>query len=141
MKCNQAGLDLIKSFEGCRLEVYADIVGLATVGYGHRTSLPVGSTITQDEADDLLTQDIAKFESGVTESVIGDISDNQFAALVCFSFNLGLGALKGSTLLVKVNAGDFEGAAQEFLRWDKAGGVVVPGLLRRRQAESGLFLS
>jgi len=139
MQCNEAGIALIKEFEGCKLTVYLDIVGLPTVGYGHRTDLGVGTEISQDEANDLLSQDLTRFETGVTRLVTVDLTSNQFSALVCFSFNLGLSSLAGSTLLKCVNSGDFEGAAEQFLRWDRAGGQVVEGLERRRQTESALF--
>lgn len=141
MEMNDAGLALIKSFEGCRLTVYKDIVGLLTVGYGHRTDLPEGTTITQDQADDLLMQDLAKFEAGVAELVEVPLTDNQFSALVCFSYNLGLGALKSSLLLKCLNTRNYKDAADQFLVWDKAKGVIVPGLARRRKAEQDLFLA
>lgn len=139
---NDAGLNLIKSFEGLRLMPYKDIAGYWTVGYGHKgNDIVPGETITQDDADQILENDLAHFQQGVTSLVTIDINDNQFAALVCFSYNLGLGSLQGSTLLSKLNSGDFTGSSDEFLKWDHAGGVEVPGLLRRRQAEQALFLS
>lgn len=140
MKINQAGLDLIKSFEGCRLEAYQDIVGIWTIGYGHVSAdVHPGLTITQAQADDLLAKDLKRFEDGVS-ALCPQVNENQFSALVCLSYNIGLSNLKSSTLLKKLNVGDVSGAADQFLVWDKAGGKPVAGLLRRRQAERALFL-
>lgn len=137
---NQKGLNLIKHFEGCRLEVYLDAVGLPTVGYGHMDkSLKVGDNITQEEADRLLAEDLARFEDGVNDLLAVHVNDNEFSALVCLAFNIGLGAFGKSTLLKKVN-NKMPDAAQEFLKWTKAGGTVLKGLVRRRQAEMELFL-
>jgi len=136
------GLALTKQFEGCKLTAYQDSVGVWTIGYGHTGTFAVqGKTITQAFADQLLLADIAKFEAGVLKLVRAVINQNQFDALVDFSFNLGLGNLGSSTLLKKLNAGDIKGAAEEFLRWDKAGGKVLAGLTRRRKAERDLFLA
>lgn len=139
-KINKKGLELIKHFEGCKLSVYLDAVGLPTVGYGHMDkTMKVGTKITQEEANRLLEEDVARFERGVEELVTVQLNSNEFSALVCFSFNVGLEALKSSTLLKKVN-GKSDAAAQEFLKWTRAGGKVLPGLVRRRQAEMELFL-
>lgn len=141
MIIGQKGLDLIKSFEGCKLDAYKDAVGVVTIGYGHTKTAQMGQRITQAQADDLLRSDIATFESAVTAAVAVLINQNQFDALVCFAFNVGAGALRGSTLLKKLNAGDYQGAANEFLKWDKADGKVLAGLTRRRKSERLLFLS
>lgn len=140
MKINEAGLKLIKEFEGCRLQAYRDIVGILTIGFGH-TGVDVveGKKISQEEADKLLSNDLIKFENGVCKLLKHGVNDNQFSALVCFAYNVGLGNLASSTLLKKLNAGDLNAATSEFLRWCKAGGVQVPGLLRRRKAEQALF--
>lgn len=139
---NQLGLDLIKSFEGCKLATYKDSVGMPTIGYGHTgPEVKMGMTITQQKADEYLKLDLQKFCSGVESAVKVPVNDNQFAALVCFSYNVGLGNLKASTLLKKVNAKDFDTASKEFLKWNRAGGQVVAGLTRRRKAESDLFKS
>lgn len=140
MKINAKGKALIKRFEGCVLHVYADAVGLPTVGYGHMSrNLNLGDTITQEEADGLLEQDLARFEEGVTKLLTRPVTSNEFSALVSFAFNVGLGALAKSTLLKKVN-NRMVGAEQEFLKWTRAGGKVLAGLVRRRQAEMELFL-
>jgi lysozyme len=139
---SDAGLDLTKQFEGLNLNSYQDQVGVWTIGYGHTgPTIHGGLTITQDQADQLLQSDVASSVACVNRAVTTAISQNQFDALVDFVFNLGCGALLSSTLLRDINAGNFASAAQQFLLWDHARGVVIQGLLRRRQAESDLFQS
>jgi lysozyme len=139
---NTAGKELIKHFEGCRLKAYKDIVGVLTIGYGHTgKDVREGLEIDSGTANDLLEKDLQKFCHGVEDLVKVSITDNQFAALVAFAYNIGLNALSGSTLLKKLNAGDLQGASEQFLRWDKAGGKPVAGLTRRRTAEKDLFLT
>ncbi|SFR96593.1 lysozyme [Granulicella pectinivorans] len=134
------GLSLTKRFEGFALTAYQDQVGVWTIGYGHTgRSVHGGMTITQDQANQFLESDVAGAVACVNRAVTGAISQNQFDALVDFVFNLGCASLLTSALLRSVNAGDFEHAAEQFLRWDHAGGVVVPGLLTRRKAEMTLF--
>ncbi|WP_043632630.1 lysozyme [Chromobacterium haemolyticum] len=141
MKTSANGIKLIQGFEGLRLKAYQDSVGIWTIGYGHTgPDVTPGMVITQAQADALLARDLNRFESGVTRLVQVPLNQNQFDALVCFSFNLGLGALQGSTLLRLLNAGDYAGAAAQFPRWNKAGGKELPGLTRRRAAEQALFL-
>lgn len=141
MRTNQAGIDLIKSFEGCKLDSYRDIVNILTIGYGHvGPDVHEGMEINQSMADGLLQHDLERFELGVSGMIAG-LNSNQFSALVCFAYNVGLGNLKASTLLKKALVGDMDGAAAEFLKWNHAGGQVVAGLTRRRQAESDLFRS
>lgn len=140
MKTNQAGIDLIKHFEGCRLAVYHDPVGIPTVGYGHVVEDRVGTLITQAQADLWLVQDLEVSEKAVSKYVATEINENQFAALVSFTFNLGSARLRESTLLKFLNMGHPFDAANEFLKWTKAGGVFMPGLLRRRIGERALFL-
>ena len=145
VKISDKGLALIKSFEGCRLQAYPD-PGTGgdpwTIGYGH-----TGPEVTQDlainqqEADEFLERDVARFEECVTEALINDATQEQFDAMVCFAFNVGCKAFAGSTLLRLMNAGDAAAAAQQFARWDKANGRVMAGLTRRRTAERDLFLS
>ncbi len=142
MKISIKGLNLIKSFEGLELKAYKDSVGVLTVGYGSTgPHVYEGLVITEEQAEAMLKSDVSRFERGVTELVKVPLNQNQFDALVSFSFNLGLGNLKSSTLLRKLNASDYSGAANEFLRWNKAGGKVLNGLTRRREAEKKLFLS
>lgn len=141
MRINEDGLNLIKNFEGLRLKAYQDSVGVWTIGYGH-TGKDVAPEleITEEQAEKLLEADLDRFERGVSNIVAVPLNENEFAALVSFSFNLGLANLKSSTLLKKLNAEDRAGAAQQFVRWNKAGGKVLSGLTRRREAERDLFL-
>jgi len=133
-------IPLIKEFEGCKLKAYKCPADVWTIGYGHTDGVKEGDEITQQEADRLLAGDVELFTTGVQRLVHSDINRNQLGALVSFSFNVGLGNLRHSTLLRMVNAGDFVGAADQFLRWNKAGGKVLAGLTRRREAERQLFL-
>lgn len=137
---NNAGLRLIKEFEGCKLEAYQDIVGIWTIGYGHTRTARAGMKITKEQAEELLLEDLKSCEATIYREVKVRLTRNQFSALVSFIFNLGSGAFQKSTLLKKLNTTDYSGAATEFLRWNKAGGQEVPGLTRRRQAERELFL-
>mgnify|MGYP002075963031 CR=1 FL=1 len=140
MQTNLAGINLIKSFEGLRLYAYKDSVGVLTIGHGHTKNVRPGMTITQKQAEDFLRADLGYFENAVKKLVRVHLTDNQFAALVSFCFNLGEGNLAKSTLLRKLNAGDTRGAAEEFLKWNKAGGKPLVGLTKRRAAERELFL-
>lgn len=142
MQLSQRGLDLIKEFEGLRLKAYPDIGGVPTIGYGTTgPDIKLGMEITKAEAEDLLRKDVAAFEAGVSNLVKATINQNEFDALVSFSYNVGLGALKTSTLLRLLNNGtDRSVIASEFLRWNKVDGKPVEGLTRRRKAEQALFL-
>jgi lysozyme len=138
---NQAGLDLIKEFEGLVLTAYDDGVGVWTIGYGHTKNVLPNDTITFDHAIALLEQDLQEFEKGVSELVQVPLTDNQFSALVCFTFNVGLGAFENSTMLGFLNAGNFAAAAGQFKLWVYGGGKVLDGLKARRAAEKALFLT
>lgn len=141
-KINQAGIELIESFEGLRLKAYTDSVGVWTIGWGHTgPDVSPGLEISRDQAEDLLRGDLAKAERGVEEAVGDRATDNQFAACVSLAFNIGVGAFKGSTLAKMVRQGQAAQAADQFLRWNKAGGQVLKGLTRRREAERKLFLT
>jgi lysozyme len=134
------GLSLTEQFEGCELTAYQDQVGVWTIGYGHTgADVTPGLTITQDQAQALLAQDVTSAAACVNNVVTVALTQDEFDAVVDFVFNLGAGAFTGSTLLRNLNAGDFTGAAAQFDLWDHAGGAVVAGLLRRRQAEDALF--
>ena len=138
------GIALIKQYEGLRLTTYKDAVGIPTIGYGHvETPIPPGGTrtITAEDAEQILREDLQRFEHDVNNMLTVEVTQNQFDALVSFAFNLGPANLKSSTLLRKVNSGDFNGAAEEFLKWNHAGGQVLAGLTARRNAEKNLFLS
>lgn len=139
MKTSQAGIDLIKEFEGCELKAYRDAVGVLTIGYGHTMGVCEGDEITEAIADIYLRTDLKDAEQCVTNTG-AQLSQFQFDALVSFTFNLGCGNLRKSTLLRKVLAGEYEDAAQEFLKWNMAGGRVLAGLARRREAERKMFM-
>ena len=136
-------LSLIKRFEGCRLTAYPDpgsggdpwTIGWGSTGEGIRK----GVSWTQAQADARLAQDVAKFAKGVDHLVTSPTQPHQRGALISFAYNVGLGALKGSTLLRKHNAGDYAGAAAEFARWDKAAGKTLAGLTKRRAAEAAVY--
>lgn len=136
---SQNGLDLIKGFEGLRLSAYQDSAGVWTIGYGHTGNVKPGDRITQAEAERLLQQDTAWAQQAVRDQVKVPLTQGQFDALTSFTFNLGAGALEKSTLLKKLNAGDYAGAQAEFGKWVHAGGEVLQGLVRRRAAEADLF--
>lgn len=143
---NAAGLDMIKRFEGFSEEAYRDTAGILTIGYGTTAAAGVGITpkagmrITEEEAERYLLAAIAK-----TEAAIGPFlkapNDNQRGAMVSLAYNIGAGAFNRSTVLRRFNAGDVVGAAEAFAMWNKAGGAVVRGLVRRREAERSLFLT
>jgi len=131
-------ISLIKLAEGCRLTAYLDADSIWTIGYGH-AYVHQGMVITQDQADQLLRNDLYKFQLGVNNLVQVDLTQGQFDALCDFAFNCGLGNLQSSTLLKDVNASNFDDAVIQFPRWDKSGGEVLPGLLKRRNAEAAMF--
>jgi lysozyme len=134
------GLALTEQYEGCRLTAYQDQVGVWTVGYGHTgADVTPGLTITQAEAEALLAKDVLAAARCVNTMVKLRLTQGEFDALVDFVFNLGPGNFLRSTLLTALNAGDLTRAAAQFECWDRAGGVIVAGLLRRRKAELGLF--
>lgn len=139
MNYSKDGLALTESFEGCRLASYQDQVGVWTIGYGHTKGVIGGMSCTQQEAEQWLLDDVADAAAAVNRLVHIAMSQEEFDALVDFTFNLGIGNFQHSTFLAKLNARDIEGAADEFEKWDEAGGVAVAGLLRRRQAEMALF--
>lgn len=140
MTCNQAGLDLIKRFESCRLEAYQDIRGIWTIGWGHTgPEVTEGLVWTQDMADRFFEHDVSSVAGRLSLLVECPLSENQFSALVCFAFNIGVGAFAKSTLLKLINSGDFDGADDEFVKWDHCDGKIVEGLLTRREAERDLF--
>ena len=140
---NSEGFKLLTTFEGCKLTAYDDGRKVWTIGYGHTQGVFEGMTITQAKADDFFREDLEKFEFYVLDAVSVKLTDDQFSALVCFCFNVGPGekGFGGSTLLKLLNDGDYQGAADQFIRWNKAGGNEPwLGLTRRRLAERALFL-
>jgi len=139
MVYSKNGLDLTAQFEGCRLTAYKDSVGRWTNGYGNTHDVMPGSMITQAQAMHDLLANIQTSVNDVNYLVKVPLTQGEFDALVDFDFNLGRGNLASSTLLKLLNAGDYQGAANEIDKWDRAGGVLLAGLLRRRQAETALF--
>ena len=138
---------MIKRHEGVRLRPYQCPAGLWTVGVGHLIgdgkSLPDewNKTFTQEEVDAILAADLVRFERGVLRLCPAALTQGQFDALVSFAFNVGLGSLQRSTLRMKTNRGEKESASKEFMKWTKAGGKVLPGLVKRRKDETALYLS
>ena len=140
-KINADGEAIVRRFEGCMLSAYFDADDVLTVGYGHTgPDVVPGLVITQDQAEHLLDEDLCRFEAGVNGLCSRSLTSNQFSALVSFAYNEGLGALGDSTLMHLVNAGNYAAAADQFRFWVYGNGVVLPGLVRRRQAERDLFL-
>ena len=139
MRLSDSGVNLIKAFEGLRLSAYQDSGGIWTIGYGHIGGVQPGDRITQGQAEELLRKDTGWAQDAVRQQVHVPLTQRQFDALTSFTFNLGAGALNGSTLLSKLNAGDYAGAQAEFGRFVHAGGRVLQGLVRRRAAEADLF--
>ena len=133
-------MSLIKQFEGCKLTAYLCPAGKWTIGYGRTTNVKKGDTCSQAQADAWVVEEYDAFEARVRRIVTVPLTANQLGALVSFAYNLGVGALRDSTLLRLLNAGDYKGAAAQFARWDKAGGRVLAGLTKRRAAEAALFL-
>lgn len=145
MKTSNSGIALIKGFEGKRLVAYDDGVGVWTIGFGtikypNGVRVKRGDKCTEAQAEQYLRNDLITFENALNQLVKVPLNQNQFDALVSFTYNLGETNLRSSTLLKKLNAKDYKGAAAEFLKWNKAGGKVMNGLVKRRKAEMELFL-
>lgn len=139
MNIGPQGLELIKRFEGVRLSAYLDSVGVPTIGYGHTKDVFMGDTCTQAQAEMWLAEDCREAEQCVNNAVTVPLTQAEFDSLVSFVFNLGCGTFRRSTLLRMLNESDYDGAALQIRRFDKAGGQVLAGLTRRRDAEARLF--
>lgn len=142
-RINQSGLEIIKEFEGLRLEAYLCPAQVWTIGYGTTRGVKPGMNITQEKAEALLRDDVGSFER-IIQKTLGsiDLDDNQFSALVSLCYNCGAAPIKqGNTIRRTLESGDYQGAADGFLLWRKAGGRVLEGLVRRRQRERNLFLN
>ena len=143
MKISQAGIDLIRRFEGCKLKPYLCPAGYWTVGYGHvignGKTKPEKQLYTQEEVNELLRTDLVRFEQGVLRYCPVHLTQFEFDSLVSFSFNLGLGVLQRSTLRRKILRQDKQAAARNILKYNRAGGQVLKGLTRRREAEYRMF--
>jgi lysozyme len=135
-----AGRALIRRFEGCRLTAYQDLKGIWTIGYGHTgPDVRPGMTITQEQAEALLAADLARFATGVEDSLARPVTQMQLDALVSLAYNIGLGAFRRSSVLRRLNARDEQGAAEAWILWRDDGQPTEAGLARRRAAEIFLF--
>jgi lysozyme len=142
MNTSPAGRAMIESFEGFRAAAYLPTPDdVPTIGYGHTLGVKMGDVCPEQDADEFLEADLAAAEQAVTRKVTAAVTQHQFDALVSFVFNVGAGNFESSTLLKLLNAGDMEGAANQFLAWDKQAGKVLPGLLSRRSVERAWFLT
>ena len=139
MKTSVEGLALIKKFEGLELKAYKCAAGVWTIGYGHTKDVQEGDEWSEAHADHMLEVELEEFEEYINDNVTVALSQNQFDALVSWVYNLGPANLKASTLLKKLNAGDYADVPHQIKRWNKAGGKVLEGLIRRREAEALLF--
>ena len=133
------GIALIKKFEGCELKAYQCSAGVWTIGYGHTKDVEEGDTISKDQAEEMLVEELHEYENYVNEYVNVALSQNQFDALVSWVYNLGPANLKSSTMLKVLNDGKYEDVPYQMKRWNKAGGKVLDGLVRRREAEALLY--
>lgn len=140
MKTSARGRKLIKDFEVFRSKAYRDPVGIWTIGYGFIDGVQEGDTITKEDAERRLIDELEKYERGVMEATGGNVTQSQFDALVSFAFNVGVKGMQGSSVIKAHNRGDYEAAARAFGLWNKAGGKVFPGLVRRRAAEAAMYL-
>ena len=139
MQLSKTGIELLKHFEGCERKAYQDSVGVWTIGYGHTKGLYEGLEITQSEAEKMLIDELPEYEGYITDKVVPMLQQHEFDALVCWVYNLGPTNLSSSTMLKKLNAGEFKEVPFQMKRWDKAGGQPLLGLTRRRNAEALLF--
>ena len=139
MHISAEGMALIKKFEGCELESYRCSADVSAIGFGHTKGVSDGDSCTQEEADQMLTDDLEEFEGYVDKLVTVDLKQNEFDALVAWTFNLGPTNLKSSTMLQVLNEGKKSEVPAQMKRWNKAGGNILNGLIRRREAEALLF--
>ena len=139
MNTSETGLALIKKFEGCELEAYRCSANVLTIGFGRIKEVKEGDTCSQEQAEEWLAEELPEYESYINDMVDVDLTQNQFDALVAWIYNLGPTNFKASTLLNVLNAGEYENVPEQIKRWNKAGGKVLDGLIRRREAEALLF--
>lgn len=140
MKTSNRGIELLIKFEGFRGEAYRDVVGVVTIGFGFTSGVKMGDKMTLAEARDRLKREIVEYEQGVLAACTRKPNQNQFDALVCFAFNVGVAGFRKSSVLKAHNRGDYQAAARAFSLWSKAGGKTWPGLVRRRAAEAALYM-
>jgi lysozyme len=139
MEISSEGISLIKKFEGCELEAYKCAAGVWTIGYGHTKDVTEGMEITQAEAETMLKEELLDYCNYVDMYVQVPLEQNQFDALVSWTYNLGPTNLKSSTMLKVLNTGKYEDVPEQIKRWNKANGKMLDGLIRRREAESLMF--
>lgn len=139
MKISQEGIALIKHYEGCKLESYQCSAGVWTIGYGSTKNVKEGMSIDAEKAEQLLVKDLAIFEKEVANLVSVPLEQNQYDAIVSWTFNLGSSNLKASTMLKVLNNGVYEAVPEQLKRWNKVKGVVNDGLVKRRKSEALLF--
>ena len=141
MKTSSKGIALITEFEGFREKAYQDVVGIWTIGYGFTLGVQPGDTITKAQAKARLARELDGYEAAVTRACTNEPNQNEFDALVCFAFNVGVSGMAKSSVIKAHNRGDHQAAARAFSLWNKAGGKVWAGLTRRRAAEAALYLT
>ena len=141
MKISDEGLSLIKHFEGCELKAYRCAANVLTIGYGSTKGVTEDMEITQEEAESLLQEEMHEYEGYINDMVKVPLEQHQFDAMVSWVFNLGSGNLSSSTLLKKLNNSEYDEVPAQIRRWNKAGGKVLDGLIRRREAEAKMFMN
>jgi lysozyme len=141
VKISEKGLELLKHYEGCELTAYRCSANVLTIGYGHTKGVTEDMVITQEEADQMLHDEMPEYEGYINDKVTVELNQDQFDAMVCWVYNLGSGNLSSSTLLKVLNDGDYDGVPEQMKRWNKAGGKVLNGLIKRRDSEAKLFCS
>ena len=139
MKISEDGLELIKKFEGCETTAYQDSVGVWTIGFGHTKGVEEGQTCSIEDAESMLADEMDEYEGYINNMVKVDLQQHEFDALVAWVYNLGPTNLGESTMLKVLNGGQFDRVPDEMNRWTRAGGEILEGLVRRRQAESLMF--
>ena len=139
MNISQEGISLIKKFEGCELEAYKCAAGVWTIGYGHTKDVKEGDSILKEDAESMLVHELQKYCNDVDIAVKVDLKQNEFDALVSWTYNLGLTNLNSSTMLRVLNEGKHDEVPAQMKRWNKASGQVKQGLVRRREAEALMF--
>ena len=139
MKISENGLELIKKFEGCETTAYQDSVGVWTIGFGHTKGVEEGQTCSIEDAESMLADEMDEYEGYINNMVKVELQQHEFDALVAWVYNLGPTNLGESTMLKVLNGGQFDRVPDEMNRWTRAGGEILEGLVRRRQAESLMF--
>jgi len=139
MKISEEGISLIKKFEGCKLEAYLDAVDVPTIAYGRTKDVKIGDICTQQQAEDWLEEELVEYAGYVNEAVKVELTQPQFDSIVSWTYNLGPSNLNRSSMLRVLNTSDYDNVPEQIMRWNKAGGRVLPGLVRRREAEAEMF--